>query len=78
MPHFQGKNPAKFRVWCAMAHRQDFTSVYMARIDMLILRRTEAPQSIKGVDTCHIHGETSVTGWHGLVQSHRDNCAHSI
>ena len=21
MPHFYGENPAKFRVWCAMAHR---------------------------------------------------------
>ena len=37
MPHFHGKNPTEFRVWCAMVHGQGFASVYMVHIDMLIL-----------------------------------------
>jgi len=52
--------------------------MYTAHIDMLILRRAEAFQSIKCVDSCCIHRETSVTRWHGSGQSHRNDCAHNI
>ena len=37
---------------------------------LLMLRWPGAPQSIKHIDTCRIHGETDVTWWHGLVRSH--------
>ena len=61
MPHFHGKNLAKFRVWCAMAHRQGFMLAYMACANILVLGRAEAPQSIMHIGTCHIHEETDVT-----------------
>ena len=50
----------------------------MACIDMLTSWQAETLQSFKHVDTCHIHGETSVTWWHGSRQSHHDDCAHNI
>ena len=37
MPYIHGENLVEFRVWCAMAHRQGFVSVYTALIDMLVL-----------------------------------------
>ena len=61
MPHFYNENLTKFRVWCAMAHQQGFVLVYTARANVLVLGQAGAPQSIKHVDTCHIHGETNVT-----------------
>ena len=51
MPHFHGKNPAKFFIWCAMAHRQGFMLVYTMPANVLMLGRAGAPQSIKHVDT---------------------------
>ena len=71
MPHFHGENLAKFRIWCTIAHRQGFMPVYTTCAYMLMLRWPGAPQSIKHIDTCRIHGETDVTWWHGLVRSHR-------
>ena len=61
MPHFHGKNPTVFRIWYAMGHRQGFMLVYTIHANMLMLGQAEAPQSIKHVDTFHIHGETNVT-----------------
>ena len=61
MPYFHGKNLAKFRVWCAMAHRQGFMPMYAARANMLMLGRARAPQSIKHVDAWRIHMDTNVT-----------------
>ena len=70
MPHFYNENLTEFRVWCAMAHQQGFVLVYTARANVLVytaranvlvLGQAGAPQSIKHVDTCHIHGETNVT-----------------
>ena len=66
MPHFHGENPAKFRVWCIMAHQQGFMLVYTAHANMLVLGQARAPQIIKHIDTCHIHRETNVTWCHGL------------
>ena len=77
MPHFHSENLAKLLVWCAMAHRQGFASMYMACIDMLLLWWTKALQRIKHVDTCRIHNETNVTWWHGSRQSHHDDRAHN-
>ena len=62
IPHFLGENQTKFRVWRTMVHQQGSAFLYVAHIDMLILRQAEAPQSIKRIDTCRIHRETSVTG----------------
>ena len=78
VPHFHGKNSTKFCVWCAMAHQQGFSPVYMARISMFILMQAVAHQSVKHVDACHIHGETNVTSWHGSRQSYREDHAHNI
>ena len=78
MPHFHGKNPTKFHVWCTMAHQQGFVTLYMVLIDMLILWWAEALQSVKHVNACRIHRETNITWWHGSRQSHRDDHAHSI
>ena len=78
MPHFHGENPVEFWGWGIMAHQQGFSSVYTACIDMLVLWRAEALQSIKHVDACRIHEETNVTWWHGLRQSHCDDHAHNI
>ena len=50
VPHFHDENSAKFLVWCTMVC-----------IDMLILRRAEALQSIKHVVVHCIHKETNVT-----------------
>ena len=61
VPHFHGENQAEFHIWCAMAHRQGFASVYTVHIDMLILRQAQALQNIERVDVCRIHKETSVT-----------------
>ena len=33
---------------------------------------------LEHTDTCHIHGETNVTWWHGSRQSHRNDHAHNI
>ena len=74
IPYFHGENLAEFRVCYAMAYRQDFAFVSAVHIDMLILWRAEALQSIKHVVACRIHGEIIVTGW----QSHRDDRAHNI
>ena len=78
MPHFHSENLAEFRIWCAMAHLQGFMPIYAAHANMLALVRAEAPQSIKHIDTCHIHGETNVTWWHGSGRSHRCDYAHSM
>ena len=78
MPYFSDKNLTKFHFWCAIAHRQDFMPVYEVRANMLMLGRAGAPQSIKHIDACYIHGETNVTWWHGSRRSHRDDCAHKI
>ena len=75
---YHGENLAEFHVWCVMAHQQGFLFVYITRIDMLILWRVEALQSIKHVDAHRIHGETNVTWWHGSRQSHRDDRAQNI
>ena len=61
MPHFYNENLTEFRVWCAMAHQQGFVLVYTTRANVPVLGRAGAPQSLKHVDTCHIHGETNVT-----------------
>ena len=47
MPHFQGENPAEFRICCAMAHWQGFASVYTMCINMLTPWRAEALQSVR-------------------------------
>ena len=60
-PNFHGENPAEFRVWCAMAHRQCFMPMYTTRANMLVLGRAETLQSIKHIDVCRIHGESNVT-----------------
>ena len=78
MPHFHRENPAKFCIWCTMAHRQGFTPVYTMRANMLMLGWASALQSIKHIDVCRIHGETNVTWWHKLGRSHRDDCAQNI
>ena len=57
---------------------QGFMSIYTVCIDMLILRHTEALQNIMIVDACRIHGETNVTRWDKLGQSHCDDRAHNI
>ena len=56
MPHFHNKNTTEFHVWCTMVHWQGFVPMYTARISMFILRRAEANQSIKHIDTCCLHG----------------------
>ena len=61
VPYFHSKNLIEFRVWCAMAHRHSFTPMYTMRANMLVLKRADAPQSIKHVDVCRIYGETNVT-----------------
>ena len=76
MPYFNGKNPVMF--WCAMAHQQGFMPMYMARANMLMLGWFEAPQSIKHIDTCCIHGEIDVTWWHGSRRSSCGDYAQSI
>ena len=78
MPHFHGENPTKFRIWCAMAHQQGFMPMYTVHANMLVLGQAEALQSFKHIDTCHIHGETNVTWWHGLGPSHHSDYAHSM
>ena len=78
MPHFHGENEAEFRIWCAMAHRQGFASVYTLLINMLILGWAEALQSIKCVDASFIYKESSVTRWHESGQSHHNDRAHNI
>ena len=35
--------------------------VYTARANMLMVGQARAPQSIKHIDACYIHGETDVT-----------------
>ena len=50
VPHFHDENSAKFLVWCTMVC-----------IDMLILRRAEALQSIKHVNAHRLHRETNVS-----------------
>ena len=47
-------------------------------INMLILWRAEALQSINHIDACRIHEETNATWWHGLRQSECDDRAHNI
>ena len=59
--HFHGENPAEFHIWCTMAHQQGFMPMYTARTNMLVLGQEEAPQSIKHIDVCRIHGEIDVT-----------------
>ena len=61
-----------------MAHRQGFVPVYIASVNMFILRQVEALQSIEHVDACRIHRETNVTSYHGLRQSYSDDHAHSV
>ena len=58
MPYFHGENLAEFCIWCAIAHRQGVAPIYTTRIDMLILRRVETPQSIKRVDACQCLSHT--------------------
>ena len=55
-----------------------FMPMYTARDNMLVLGWAKAPQSIKHIDACRIHGETNVTWWHGLGRSHCNDCAHNI
>ena len=78
VPHFHSENLTKFHVWCATAHWQGFTPVYKACAIMLVPRQAKAPQSIKHIDVCHIHGETNVTWWHGSGWSYRNDHAHNI
>ena len=61
VPYFHSENWTEFRVWCAMAYRQGFMLVYMARISMFVQGRAKVHQSIKHVDACCIHEETNVT-----------------
>ena len=61
MPHFHGKNPVEFHIWCIIVHRQGFILMYTTRANMLMLGQAEAPQNIKHIDMCRIHGETDVT-----------------
>ena len=58
MPYFHDENLAEFCIWCAIAHRQGVAPIYTTRIDMLILRRAETPQSIKRVDACQCVSHT--------------------
>ena len=62
MPHFHGEKSCKFCIWCTMAHRKGFASVYAACINMLVLRRAGDLQSIKYIDACHIHGKPTSLG----------------
>ena len=59
--HFHSENPVEFRVWRTMAHRQGFMPVFTACINIFILGRAKAHQSIKHIDACRINGETNVT-----------------
>ena len=61
MPHFHGKNLAKFCVWCAMGQQQGFIPVYTTRTKMLMLGCAGALQSIKHIDMYRKNGETNVT-----------------
>ena len=78
LPHFYDENLTEFCVWCAMTHQQDFVPVYTVRANVLMLGQVRAPQSIKHVDTCRVHGETDVTWWHGSGRWHCDDYAHSM
>jgi len=78
MPHFHGENMVEFYIWCAMAHQQGFMPVYTAHANVLLLGWASAPQSIKHIDTCCIHGETDVTWFHGSGRSHRGDYAYSM
>ena len=59
--YFHGENPAEFRIWCAIIYQKGFTPVYMTHANMLVLGQAKAPQSIKHIDACRIHGETNFT-----------------
>ena len=68
MHHFHGKNLAEFRILCATAHQQSFMLVYIECVNMLMQGPAEAPQRIKHIDACRIHGETNALGemdWDG-------------
>ena len=52
--------------------------MYMVRANMLMLGQAKAPQSIKHIDTCCIHGETDVTWFHGSGRSHHGDYAYSM
>ena len=61
VPNFHSENSVEFRVWCVIVHQQGFMPVYMVHANMLMLGLAEAPQSIKHINACCIHGETDVT-----------------
>ena len=61
VPHPHDENLIVFPFWCTMAHRLGFTTVYTARVNMLMLRLARAPQRIKHIDACRIHKEINVT-----------------
>ena len=61
VPYFHSENTVEFRVWCAMTHRQGFMPVFTMCINMFILGRAKAHQSINHIDACHINKEINVT-----------------
>ena len=65
VPHFHGKNPVKFCVWCAVMHRQGFMPMYMTCINMLTcVAYTGKSMSLANIDQDNHTTMITHTIWH--------------